>query len=111
MCVAFSCVITKSKKVYWKEGIDSHDKLVEKYKKKDKELKDDKEPPKNTFARIEIVPHRKNYLDLKHKWIYKIDERVKPSWLNKTYETPCREALKKWKEKVYSLAYFYEKLD
>ena len=40
MCQAFSCLITKSKKVYWEAGIDSHSELQEKFVKKDKELKD-----------------------------------------------------------------------
>jgi hypothetical protein len=101
MCQAFSALITKSKKVYWKEGVDSHDGLLKLYQKNDKELKDDKEPPNNTFARIEIVPPKKNYLDIKSKWIYQIDERVKPSWLDDSYEKPCRVAQKKWQDKVY----------
>jgi hypothetical protein len=102
MCQAFSCVITKSKKVYWKTGIDSHDQLVEMFKSKDKELIDDKEPPNNTFARIEIIPKDKNYLDIKSDWIYQIDEKVKPLWLNPSYEKECRIAWVKWKKEVYS---------
>ena len=102
MCKAFSAIITKSKKVYWKVGVDSHDKLQTMYVKKDKELKDDKLPPKNTFARIEITPKDGNYLNLKQKWVYGIDEQVVPEWLNKSYEKPCYEACKKWQKLVYS---------
>jgi hypothetical protein len=102
MCQAISILITKSKKVYWKAGVDSHDQLVELFKKKDKELKDDKKPPLNTFARIEIVPHDGNYLKPKQKWDYKIDEEVKPDWLDKSYEKPCRLAEKLWKKEIYS---------
>jgi len=102
MCQAFSALVTKSKKVYWKTGVDSHDELQVMYVKKDKELKDDKEPPNNTFARIEIAPKNRDYLN-PDKWIYNIDERVKPKWLKKSYEKPCREAWKLWKEEVYSL--------
>ena len=102
MCKAFSALITKSKKVYWQTGIDSHDELQTKFVKKDKELKDEVMPPKNTFARIEIVPKDGNYLNLKQKWVYGIDEEVKPEWLNKSYEKPCFVAFEKWKKEVYS---------
>ena len=102
MCKAFSALVTKSGKVYWKAGLDNHDDLVELFRKKDKELKDDKEPPKNTFARIEIVPHDGNYLDLKQRWNYYIDEGVKPDFLTKEHEKKSRQALKEWQQEVYS---------
>jgi hypothetical protein len=101
MCTAFGCLITKSKKVYWKAGIDSHDELQGLYKHKDKELVDDKKPPKNTFARIEIIPRNNNYLK-PDKWIYRIDEKVRPEWIDKTYEKPCFDAFKKWKKIIYN---------
>jgi len=102
MCQAFSALITKSKKVYWKTGVDSHDKLQVLFVKKDKELKDNKLPPKNTFARIEISPKDGNYLKPKQKWIYKIDDQVVPDWLDKSYEAPCYKAFRLWKKEVYS---------
>jgi hypothetical protein len=102
MCKAFSLLVTKSKKVYWKVGLDSHDELQDLFKSKDRELVDDKKPPDNTFARIEIVPKDDNYLKPKPKWKYIIDEQVKPNWINKSYEKPCYEALKKWQDKIYS---------
>src|SRR3972149_1131712 len=102
MCKAVSILITKSKKVYWKGGVDSHDELQTLYVKKDKELKDDVMPPENTFARIEINPKDGNYLNPKQKWVFKIDEAVTPSWLDKSYEKPCYDACKKWQKLVYS---------
>lgn len=99
MCKAFSAIVTKSKKVYWQVGLDSHDKLVEKFKK-DKELKDDKLPPENTFARIEITPPDGNYFNFKQKWQYQIDEKVKPSWLDISYEKLCIDALKLWQKEI-----------
>ena len=102
MCNAFCCLVTKSKKVYWKAGVDSHDQLQTLFVKKDKKLKDDKKAPGNTFARIEIVPKDGNYLNPKQNWVFKIDEQVKPKWLDKSYERPCYSALKLWQEKVYS---------
>jgi hypothetical protein len=101
MCKAFSCLITKSKKVYWKTGVDGHDKLQNMFAKKDKELKDDKDAPHNTFARIEIVPKDGNYLNPKQKWVYQIDEKVKPDFLTKSYEKICRKEWKKWFNEAY----------
>jgi len=101
MCQAMSLLVTQSKKVYWKTGVDSHDELHTLFVKKDKELIDDKKPPNNTFARVEIHPKNKDYLR-PDKWVYFIDERVKPKWLNKSYEKLCWSAFKKWKKQVYS---------
>lgn len=102
MCKACSILITKSKKVYYKVGVDSHDELQTLFVKKDKELRDNIRPPENTFARIEINPKDGNYLHLKQKWVCQIDEQVKPNWLNKSYEKPCYDAFKVWKKAVYS---------
>ena len=102
MCKAFAAIITKSGKVYWKAGLDSHDELVEVFKKKDKELHDNKLPPENTFARVEIVPKDGNYLNLKQKWVFKLDENVKPLWFDASFEKPCRKALGEWQKMVYS---------
>ena len=100
MCKAYSCLITKSKKVYWKTGIDSHDNLQSLFQRKDKELKDKVLPPKNTFARVEITPDNSNYLN-PDKWSLKVDEQVIPEWWNKTYEKPCFAGFEKWKKIVY----------
>lgn len=35
MCKAFSCVVTRNKKVYWKLGWDSHNDIMKKFKLKD----------------------------------------------------------------------------
>ena len=101
MCKAFSCLVTRSNKVYWQAGIDSHSEIQAKFVKEDKELKDDKLPPKNTFARIEITPNNNNYLK-PDKWGLHIDENVTPSWLSKRHEDSCMKAFKKWEKEVYS---------
>ncbi|MFA6476645.1 MAG: hypothetical protein WCV68_04585, partial [Candidatus Paceibacterota bacterium] len=100
MCQAFSCLVTKSDKVYWKAGVDSHEDLRTIFS--EPELKDDKDAPANTFARIEIVPPKGNYLDTKSKWIFKIDEKIKPSWLTDKHEVLARKELSKWKKQVYT---------
>ena len=101
MCKAFSCLVTKSNKVYWQAGIDSHSEIQAKFVKEDKELKDDKLPPKNTFARIEITPNNNNYLK-PDKWELHIDEQVAPFWLSKRHEDSCMKAFKKWEKEIYS---------
>ena len=100
MCRAFSCLVTKSKKVYWQAGMDNHSDIHDKFVKKGKELKDDKLPPHNTFARIEVVPKNGNYLK-PDKWELFIDERVRPKFLTKSHESACLKEFKKWEKKVY----------
>ncbi len=102
MCKAFSGLITKSGKVYWEMGLDSHDQLQAKLAKKDPELRDNKMPPDNTFARFEIVPENDNYFS-PDKWVFQLDEEVKPSWWTDKLEKPCFAAKDRWLKKLYSL--------
>jgi len=99
MCRAFSGVITLEGKVYWQAGIDSHEDLLDRFKGKDKLLKDDGLPA--TFCRFEIVPKEGNYLNLNGEWIFSFDDR-KPKWWTGEFEKSCWEAQKKWKKKIYS---------
>jgi len=103
MCKAFSCIITEKGKVYWKAGLDSHEDIINLFKSEDKDLIDDKQPPYNTFARVEITPSDNNYFNVKQKWIYKVDEYIRPDFLNSSHEFLCREALNEWQNKIYSL--------
>jgi len=102
MCKAFSCLITKSKRVYWEAGLDSHSDIIKLFLKKDKELKDDKDPPYNTFASIEITPENRNYLK-PDKWIFKVDMERRPEWFSPKHEELCWAEFNKWKKQVYSL--------
>ncbi len=99
MCKAFSCIVTKTGKVYYKVGINSHDDLIEKFHIR--ELDDEIDKGKLKFARVEIVPE-KGYLYPESKWNLQIDERVKPDWWAEKHEVKARKSLVKWKEKVYS---------
>ena len=57
MCNAFSCVVTRQKKVVWKFGTDSHDELL-----KSAKIPDDSRDPKTiTFYRVEISPENNQY--------------------------------------------------
>ena len=102
MCQAFSGVITKSNKVYWKAGVDSHIEILKLFIKDDPELKDDKEPGKNTFAPFEITPRNGNYLQPKQKWDFKLDLSVRPDWFFPAHEQLCINELPKWKKQVYT---------
>jgi hypothetical protein len=102
MCQAFSGVITKSNKVYWKAGVDSHIEILKLFVEDDPELKDDKEPGKNTFAPFEITPHNGNYLQPKQKWDFKLDLSIRPDWFFPAHEQLCINELPKWKKQVYT---------
>ena len=102
MCKAFSCIVTRSGKVYWKAGIDSHDGIAELFKAQDPELLDNKQPPENTFARIEIHPANSNYLN-PNRWVFQLDDQITPAWWNQAiYEPKCQAAFRRWKKQIYS---------
>jgi hypothetical protein len=103
MCKAFSCLVTRGNKVYWKAGVDSHEGILKLYQKDDCNLLDNKIPPLNTFARVEIVPPKEDYLnDNFLTWVYQIDEQLKPTFLKHKHEDLCREALSEWGKRVYT---------
>jgi hypothetical protein len=69
----------------------------------DANLNDDKAPPFNTFARIEILPPKGDYLNTDfEKWRFQIDESIKPDFLTKEHEDLCLAALLNWAEEVYA---------
>ncbi|MFA7581864.1 MAG: hypothetical protein WCX99_03030 [Candidatus Paceibacterota bacterium] len=89
--------------MYWKVGVDGHTNIQHLFVEQDVELVDDKMPPKNTFARVEITPPEGDYLNTEFdKWVYQIDEEVKPSFLKPKHEKLCREAHKEWAKEIYS---------
>ena len=105
MCEAFSCLVTRGDKVYWKAGQDSHDEIISMFQAEDHNLLDDKAPPLNTFARVEIVPPNENYLNTNFsEWKFKIDENIVPFFItgDGTYEELCRQALLEWTKEVYT---------
>ena len=110
MCNAFSCLVTRNGKVYWKTGVDGHDTLLSTFTKKDEQLRDDQsENIERDFARIEISPDNGNYLK-PDGWTFKVDGDT-PHWLGDSHERKCWQALEKWKKKVYSQINMKEALD
>jgi hypothetical protein len=100
MCKAFSCLVTKNKRVIWEAGIDSHDKLIDKYQIPDKTS----EPDLMKFARVEVIPdtiEKYPYLYPDCKWRLEIDERITPDWWSRVYEELAMKALGEWKLIIY----------
>ena len=89
MCNAFSCLIHRNKTVTWKFGIDSHEELI-----KIAGYKDNKDDP--IFARVEITPENKDYLNPDAKYKFRLDEKRTPSWWSISYENKCWDAQEKW---------------
>jgi len=98
MCQAFSCIVTKSGKVYWQTGVDSHDVLIEKFNLR--HLDKSTDPQDLRFARCEITPDE-GYLYPEKHWTFQIDEKIKPIWWHKNLEKKCYKELENWKESIY----------
>jgi hypothetical protein len=95
MCKAFSGVIDKNGEVYWKMGMDSHEDIISHFK-----IKDDSGDKRTVkIARFEIAPANGDYLN-PDEWRFKLDEEVRPGWLNGGYEKICWDAQKEWKQKL-----------
>ena len=101
MCKAFSCLVTKSGRIYWKTGIDEHDSLWSMFKDRDKQLMEKSGLRREQqFARIEISPQNNNYLN-PDKWVFRVDQET-PNWLSDDHENKCRQAHKEWLKEVYN---------
>ena len=96
MCKAFSCLIHRDGKVYWKAGIDSHSNLVEHFR-----LKDDKKELDADFVKVELTPER-GYLHPEGRWTPKIDQGQTPHWWKDSMLMRADKALEEWKQEVYS---------
>jgi len=91
MCKAFSCVIKRSGKVYWKLGIDSHEDIISKFKL-------DRENKKRNQCAIEINPKNNNYIE-PDEWVFKFDDDC-PDWWKLSHEKACWSAHKEWNKQL-----------
>ena len=91
MCKAFSCIITRNRKVCWKLGIDSHEDIIDKFKL-------DRENKKRNQCAIEITPKNNNYVE-PDKWIFKFDDNC-PNWWKVSHEKACWSAHKEWNKQL-----------
>jgi len=97
MCNAFSFVVHRNGKVYWKFGIDSHSDIIEKFGLSEK----------NTCL-AEIIPKKdKDYLGAlkpsEKYWKFSFDEKNKelwhqecPEWWKASHEKHSWEAFRQW---------------
>jgi hypothetical protein len=99
MCKAFSALVHKNGRVYWKAGMDSHDQLFEHYKLTGLDRTAD--PQEIIVARVEITPD-KGYLYPEDNWTLQIDKKIKPIWWLPKHEELSRLELDKWKDEIYS---------
>ena len=88
---AFSCVINKEKKAYWKIGLDSHDELDEWFKI---------DSTQKNFVRIELMPVL-GFLKPEGKWILIFISQA-PSWWNDEYLHIVYCSLEEWKKQIYT---------
>lgn len=95
MCKAFSCIVLRDRTVLWKFGIDSHDKILELNNIPD----DESDADKVKFCRVEISPNNNNYLN-PDKWIFKIDQKPIPTWIEEEHEKACWVAFFKWRQEL-----------
>jgi hypothetical protein len=95
MCKAFSCIVLRDRTVLWKFGIESHDKILELNNIPD----DESDADKVKFCRIEISPNNNNYLN-PDKWIFKIDQKPIPTWIEEEHEKVCWKAFRNWKQEL-----------
>jgi hypothetical protein len=94
MCKAFSCIVVKSGKVFWKVGLDEHGKIAELVKPAQKG---------SDMAKIEITPQNKNYVKAllgKETWVLTVDEEDTPKWFKKKHELACWKAQKLWAKQL-----------
>ena len=98
MCNAFSCVVMKDRTVLWKFAVDSHDEILELNNIPD----DTADAERVAFCRVEISPENKNYLK-PDKWVFMIDQKPIPTWMEEEHENLCWKAFREWKEKLDSI--------
>src|SRR4030042_5769805 len=95
MCNAFSCLVTKNKKVIWKFAMDSHSDLI-----MYGNLKDSDDCIK--FVRVEIKPENNSYLK-PDRWVFKIDSKSVPDWFSPAHKESCMVAFGEWRKHLYKI--------
>jgi len=88
MCKAFSCIVRKDRKVFWKMGLDSHEDIRDEFN-----IPDDK-----NHIPIEITPKNRNYIK-PDKWELKFDDNI-PTWWKLSHERVSYSTQKEWYNQV-----------
>ena len=84
MCKFFSAIVDDEGKVYWKNGISSHLEIETACKLRDN----------GHYAKVELVPIN-DFMNV-DKWLFNIDESIKPTWWDGAFESNVRQVLKDW---------------
>jgi hypothetical protein len=100
MCNAFSCVVLENGSVLWEFGVDSHDNILEENNIPDEKIDAD-------FCRVEISPNNKNYLK-PYKWVFRIDQKPVPNWMEEEHEKACWNAFREWKSQLDKILVYKE---
>jgi len=95
MCEAFSCIVSKSKKVTWKLTVDNHHNLI------DLAGYEDNDDCKN-FVRVEITPKNNDYIN-PDEWILKVDEDSIPRWFSPMHKEACWDSFKLYEKQLYKI--------
>ena len=94
MCKAFSFVMTRGGKAYWKLGLDSHEDMKTEFKLDDSKL--------GNLCPCEISPKNGDYVE-PDEWVFRFDEGKAPDWWRVSHEKASWAAFKKWKKALYSI--------
>ena len=107
MCRPASFVVTK-KEVFWSKNSESHEGIIEEFKLKELDVRGNP-----TFVRVEIVPPENDYCLPFSKWVYSLDQDIKPDWYDaQKSEKQVRAKLKEWRKcKVVMPSEKREKVD
>ena len=95
MCKAFSCIVDKNKRVYWKLNLDSHDKIISEFKLNEKK-------DSLSFVRVEVSPKNSSYLK-PDKWVFKVDEDSIPDWFSPSHKDVVMREFKVFKRELYKI--------
>jgi hypothetical protein len=91
MCTPASFVVTENN-VYWSKKTDSHEDIIKEFKLVEM---DGSDTP--LFVRVEVTPPNGDMTIDLDKWIYKLDQDIKPRWYKaEKIEERTRTALKEW---------------
>lgn len=93
MCHFFSCIVTKSGDVLSLDDSDSHEDIIDHYKDSYDLSDTESNPDQLKFTRVEILPPNKDAFAPIEEWVFKIDQRIRPSWFINVDKENCFKAL------------------
>jgi len=99
MCEFFSCIVTKTKDVFYHDNSNCHDEIISHYK-----LNDGVDGQlRQLFARVEITPPNGDVFQPVEKWNFRIDETVLLNWFTEKHKKSCMVVLENYLSKYLIL--------